>query len=148
MVRELLSAGLETVLEEFHIATTAVAALLVLYFVLDDEGLVREGNGLGKGSGDGVVSSLALRHETLVALDDRDRGVLNFPFADVAEGLAADGSLLGGLRGSPPFCPVVCELLNEGSLDLSGLHRGLVSHATRRKSEYDTYCESRFWLFV
>ena len=40
LVRELLASCLETVLEELEVATTAVAAFLVLDLVLDDQRLV------------------------------------------------------------------------------------------------------------
>ena len=40
LVVELLAAGLETILKELDVATTAVAALLVLDLVLDDQRLV------------------------------------------------------------------------------------------------------------
>lgn len=117
MVREFLSAGLEAVFKELHVSTTAVAALLVLDFILDHKGLRLEVDGLGKGRGDGVVGCLALRDETLVTFDDGNGGVFDLPFADVAEGFTADGCLLGRLGGCPPICPVVCELLDEGSFD-------------------------------
>lgn len=96
-VGELLAAGLEAVLEELDVTATAVTALLVLDFVLNNERLGLEVDGLGEGGRDGVVGSLALRYETLVAVDDRNGGVLDLPFADIAEGFAADRGLLGRL---------------------------------------------------
>jgi hypothetical protein len=66
-----------------------------------------------------MVSSLALSNKTKVVLNDGDKGFLNLPFADVAEGFTTDRSLLGGLRGCPTICPVVSELLDE-----RGLNRG------------------------
>ena len=120
-VGELLAAGLETILKELDVATTAVAALLVLDLVLDDKRLFREVDGLLEGGRDGVVRGLRLRDEAEVALDDGHRGLLYLPFTDIAESLAADGGLLGRLRGSPARRPLVGELLDEGGLDLRGL---------------------------
>ena len=117
LVVELLTRGLEAVLEQLQVATTAVAALLVLDLILDDQGLVRELNGLGEGGGDGVVGSLGLGDKTLVAQDGRLGGFLDLPLANIAERLGTDRSLLGGLRGCPPLGPVVSELFEEGSLD-------------------------------
>jgi hypothetical protein len=83
--------------------------------------LFLEVNGIEERSRDSMVSSLALGHETEVVLDNRDERVLDFPFADVTEGLAADGGLLGGLRWCPSFRPVASKLLNERSFDRCGL---------------------------
>ena len=121
IVRELLSGGLETVLEKLDVATTAVAALLVLDFVLNNEGLVREADGLGERSRDGMVCRLGFRNEALVAVDEDWLRVFNRPLADVAERLAANRGLLGGLRRRPARGPVVSELLEERRLDLGGL---------------------------
>lgn len=120
-VRKLLSAGLEAIFEELDITATAVAAVLVLYFVLDDQRLIGKVDGRLEGRRDGVVSSLRLGHETLVAVDDRLRGLLDLPLSDVAESLSADGSLLCRLGDRPPLGPVVRELLEERSLDCCGL---------------------------
>ena len=68
-----------------------------------------------------MVSSLALCDETLVSLNERLGGFLDFPLADVAERLTADGSLLGSLRRGPSARPVVSELLKEWSLDFCWL---------------------------
>ena len=121
IVRELLSGGLETVLEKLDVATTAVAALLVLDLVLDNERLLGEVDGVVEGSGDGVVGSLSLCYETLVAFKDGLEGILDFPLADIAGSLGADWGLLGRLGGRPTLSPVVRELLDEGSLDGSRL---------------------------
>ena len=43
-----------------------------------------------------MVSSLVLRHKAQVALDDRSCWCLDLPFADVAECLGANLTLLGG----------------------------------------------------
>lgn len=126
-VREFLAASLEAILEELDITTTAVTTLLVLDLVLYDEGLVGEGDGLIKWGRDSVVCSLALCNKTLVTLNDGDQRVLDFPLADVAEGLTTNGSLLGCFRGHPTFCPVIGELLNERSLDSRGLRRGEIN---------------------
>lgn len=101
LVRELLSGGLETILEKLDVATTTVAALLVRDLVLHDKGLVREVDGALEGSRDGVVRSLGLGNKTLVALDEDILCILDLPLADVAEGLAADWGLLGRLGRCP-----------------------------------------------
>ena len=103
LVRELLSGGLETVLKELDVATTAVTALLVLHFILDNQGLLLEVDGLSEWCRNSVVGGLALRNETLVALNKDGFGILDLPLADVTEGFAADGSLLGGFGRCPPF---------------------------------------------
>lgn len=102
LVVELLATRLETIFQELHVTTAAVAALLVLDLVLDDERLFREVDGLGERRRDSMVSGLALGYETLVALDDDGRGFLDLPFADITERLGANGSLLGGLGNGPP----------------------------------------------
>lgn len=96
LVIEVISAGLETILEQFHISTTTVSTLLVLDFILNDQWLFAEVNSFGEVGRDGVVSSFVLSHETLVTLDDSSRWVLDLPFTDITEGLAANRSLLGG----------------------------------------------------
>lgn len=68
-----------------------------------------------------MVGSLGLGDEALVALDEDFFWVLYLPLADVAEGLAADGGLLGRLGRCPAFGPVVGELLKERRLDARGL---------------------------
>ena len=60
---------MEAVLEELDITTTAVTALLVLDLVLDDKGLVGKLDRLSEGGRDGMVGSLGLGYEALVALD-------------------------------------------------------------------------------
>ena len=71
-------------LEEFQIGTTALEAGLELDLVLDDEGVILVGDGLVELAGDGVVGSLVLEDETLVALNaTEDRGFLDGPLAVV-----------------------------------------------------------------
>jgi hypothetical protein len=73
------------VLEELHVGTTALEASLELDLVLDDEGVIFVGNGLLKFAGDGVVGSLVLEDETLVALDTaKNGGLLDGPLAVVS----------------------------------------------------------------
>lgn len=73
------------VLEELHVGTTALEAGLELDLVLDDEGVILVGDGLVELAGDGVVGSLVLEDETLVALDTaEDRGLLDGPLAVVS----------------------------------------------------------------
>lgn len=121
-VREFLAGSLETVFEELEVATTAVTALLVLHFVLDNQGLLLEVDGLSKGCRNSVVGGLALCNETLVALNEGARRVFDRPLTDIAEGLAADGGLLRCLRRCPPARPVIRELFKEGCLDSSTLY--------------------------
>jgi hypothetical protein len=73
------------VLEELHVGATALEAGLELDLVLDDEGVILVGDGLVELAGDGVVGSLVLEDETLVALDAaEDRGLLDGPLAVVS----------------------------------------------------------------
>lgn len=120
-VGELLSSSLESILEELHVATTTVAALLVLDLVLHDERLLREVDRFHKGRRDGVVRRLGLSNEALVTFDEDIFCVFDRPLADVAESLAADWGLLGRLRRRPAFRPVVAELFKERCLDACGL---------------------------
>jgi len=96
-IRELLARGLEAVLEEFQIPTTAVATLLVFDFILHNKGLVRERDALRKRGRNGMVGCLCFRDDALVTLNDGNGRVLDLPFADVAEGLTANRCLLRGL---------------------------------------------------
>lgn len=70
-VRELLPAGLEAILEQLDVTTTAISTLLVLHLILDHKGLVLEVNRGCKGGRDGVVCSLGLCDEGLLANDKR-----------------------------------------------------------------------------
>ena len=122
LVRELLTSCLETIFKQLEVTTTTVTALLVLHFVLDNQGLLLEVDRLGEGCKDGVVGGLALRNETLVALNEGARRVFDRPLTDIAEGLAADGGLLRCLRRCPPARPVIRELFKEGCLDRGTLY--------------------------
>jgi len=102
-VGELLAAGLESILKKLDVSTTTIAALLVLDFVLDNQRFILEINGLLEGSRDGVMGSLALGDETLVALNEGERGLLDGPFTNIAERFTADGSLLSRLGRCPPL---------------------------------------------
>jgi len=97
LVRELGGARLETVLEKFDVAATAVSALLVLDFVLNDQGFGFEVQGGFQGGGDGVVGSLALGDETGVAFDNWGARLLDLPFTNIAKCFSTNGGLLGGL---------------------------------------------------
>ena len=77
-----------------------------------------------------MVSGLGLGDKTLVILYEMCLGFLDFPLADVAERLATDRSLLGGLRRRPSFGPVVGELFEERCLD-----RGSLSAASQAGQE-------------
>jgi hypothetical protein len=75
---------------------------LELGLVLDDERLASGVDWGGERSGDGVVGGLGLGDEALVAdKGGADGGLLDGPLADVREGLAADGGLLGRLARRP-----------------------------------------------
>jgi len=115
---------------------------LIFDLILDNKGFVTEVNGGSKGCRDGVVSGLALCHETLVTLDDSNGRFFNLPLTDVAEGLFAIGRLLGSLRACPPVRPIISELFNEGSLDLSCLYHVINITATFGKEGY-AYRENR-----
>jgi hypothetical protein len=93
-IREFLATCLEPVLKEFEVASTTITPLLILDFVLNNEGFRFEVYGCRESSGDGMMCSLAFGNETLVAVYERDRGFLYLPFADVTEGFATDGCLL------------------------------------------------------
>lgn len=120
-VREFLATRLEAVLEQLDVTTTAVSTLLVLYLVLNHEGLFFEVDRGCKRGRDGVVCSLGLCNETLLANDERCLRVLDLPLANVGKGLAAYGGLFGGLGGRPTFGPILCELFDEWGSDFSGL---------------------------
>jgi len=93
-IRELLATCLESVLKEFEVASTTVTPLLILDFVLNNEGFRFEIYGCRERSRDGMMGGLAFGNETLVTIYERDGGFLYFPFADVTEGFATDGCLL------------------------------------------------------
>ena len=62
LVRKLLAARLEAILEQLDVTTTAIAALLVLDLVLNDKRLVRKLDGLVEGGRDSVMRRHALRN--------------------------------------------------------------------------------------
>ena len=71
-----------------------------------------------------MVGSSVLHDQTLVAIDTlEDGGLLNSPFANKRPVLIGLGVDLLRVRGLPPGLPVVGELLQEGSLERSGLNR-------------------------
>lgn len=108
------------VLEELHVGTTTLEASLELDLILDDEGVILVGDSLGEFGGDGVVGSLVLQDQTLVAVDASEDGrLLDVPGADVLPLLL--GVLLLGIGSLPSGFPVVGELLEEGSFEGSGL---------------------------
>ena len=112
---------MEAILEQLDVTTTTVTTFLVLHLVLNHEGLILEVDRGRKGGRDGVVGSLGLCDETLIANDERCLRVLDLPLADVGEGLAADGGLFGGLGGRPAFSPVLGELFDEWGSDFRRL---------------------------
>ena len=65
-----------------------------------------------------MVSSLVLDDETLVALNAlQDGGLLDGPVADVCPLLIVGLDVLLCVRGLPSVLPVICELLEERSLE-------------------------------
>jgi hypothetical protein len=94
---------------------------LVFDLILNDERLVRNVDGLVKGSRYGMVGRDTLCNETIIALNDRGGSFFDRPFANVGESFTANRSLLGGLRGSPPVFPTFSELLNKRCVDFRGL---------------------------
>jgi hypothetical protein len=96
LILKLLPAVLEPIFEELEIATTAITALLVLDFVLDDERFGFEVDGGGEGCRDGVVGGFGLGDEAMVVRDDDNFGCFDGPFAHVAESFTTHERLLGG----------------------------------------------------
>lgn len=67
------------------------------------------------------MGSSVLHDQTLVAIDTlEDGGLLNCPFTDVSP-LILGLVLLLRVGRLPPRLPVICELLQEGSFEASGL---------------------------
>lgn len=123
-VGELLLVELLVLLEELEVGTTAHQGVLRLDLILDNQGLALVVNLLGELGRDGVVSSRVLDNQTLVTLHSlEDGGLLNSPFANKRPVLIGLGVDLLRVRGLPPGLPVVGELLQEGSLERSGLNR-------------------------
>ena len=123
LVVELLAARLETIFKELDVATTAIAAVLVLHFVLDNKRLIGEVNRGREWCADSVMRSLGLSDEALVTCNNRLLGLLDGPFTDVAERFGAYRRFLCRLRHSPALRPVIGELLEEGSFDVRRLRR-------------------------
>lgn len=95
---------------------------LKLHLILNDEGVILVVDSLVKLGGNGMVSSLVLDDETLVALNTlQDGGLLNGPVTDVRPFLIVGLDVLLGVRGLPPSLPVVCELFKERCLECGGL---------------------------
>jgi len=89
---------------------------------LDDEGVILVRDGRGELCGNGVVGGLVLQYETLVTVEAaEDRGLLDIPRANVRPLFLR--VLLLGVGSLPPAVPIVCELLEEGSLQGGGLGR-------------------------
>lgn len=68
-----------------------------------------------------MVSSLGLRNQSLVAIQNRFQGLFDLPLSDVTERLRSDSGLLCRFGHSPTFSPVIGELFKEWSLDVRGL---------------------------
>jgi hypothetical protein len=95
---------------------------LRLDLILDNKRLVLVVNLLVELGRNGVVGSDVLDDEALVALNAlEDSGFLHRPFADVGPVLIRLGIFLLSVGGSPSLLPVICELFQEGSLDVGGL---------------------------
>lgn len=112
---------METILEQFEVSTATVSTLLVFDFILDDEWLVRNIDGLAERGRNGMVRSNALCNETEIALDEGGGRFFDCPFANIRESFTTNGGLLGGLRASPPVIPSVGELLYKGGFDFRAL---------------------------
>ena len=82
------------VLKELEVPTTTVSALLILDLVLHDERFFREVEGFSERGRNGMVGGLGLCDQPEVAFDDRRRGLLYGPLANVAESLAPNRRLL------------------------------------------------------
>lgn len=95
-VREFFSTSLEAIFKELEIATTTVTTFLIFDLVLHYERFVRKVDRFWEWCRDGVMGSLVLCDKTLVTDNDWAQRVFDFPFANVAEGLSAYGSLLRG----------------------------------------------------
>lgn len=91
MIVEIFSAGLETIFKQFDVSTTAITTLLVLDFILDNERFVFEVDWSKERGRDSMMSSLILRHEAQVALDNRSCWLFDLPFTDVTESLGPNG---------------------------------------------------------
>jgi hypothetical protein len=98
---------------------------LQLDFVLDNERLALGVDGLGELGRDGMVGSLVLDDQALVALNALQFSwLLNGPVANVGPFLLGGGVLLFfflGMGRLPPRVPVVCELFQEGGLQVGRL---------------------------
>lgn len=86
---------METILKELEVTATTVSALLVLYFVLNNQRLVLEVERSFEWCRDCMMGSLALSDQTGVALDDWGEGLFDLPLTDIAKCLSADGGLFG-----------------------------------------------------
>ena len=95
LVIKLLAACLEAIFEKFDVSSAAVAAVLVLHLILDDERLVCETNSRAEWRANSVMRSLGLRDKTLIAHNSKFIGVLDRPFADIAVCFSANRRLLG-----------------------------------------------------
>jgi hypothetical protein len=114
---------------------------LKLHLILNDKGVILVVDSLVKLGGNGMVSSLVLDDETLVALNTlQDGGLLDGPVTDVCPFLIVGLDVLLGVRGLPPGLPVVCELFKERCLECGGLCTSS-EQASSRALEYKTYCE-------
>lgn len=93
---------------------------LELDLILNNEGLALVVNLLGEFGRDGVVSGCVLNNQTLITLHTLEDGrLLNSPFSNICPFLVFVGILgvLLGVRWLPSLFPVVCELLDEVTLD-------------------------------
>ena len=90
---------------------------LELDLVLNNKGVVLVVYGLGEFGRDGVVSSLVLDDEALVALNALENGrLLDRPGTNVRPLLVIGLDVLLCVRRLPSALPVVCELLEERCL--------------------------------
>ena len=95
MIIEIFSTGLETIFEQFDVSAAAIATLLILDFILNNERLLFEADWSRERSRDSMMSSLVLRHKAQVALDNRSCWLFNLPFTDITESVSPNRRLLG-----------------------------------------------------
>jgi hypothetical protein len=90
--------------------------------VLDHQGLALVVNLLRELGGDGVMGSGVLHDQTLVAIDTlQDSRLFHGPFTNVGPFVLRLGIILLRGRRLPTRLPVIGELLQERSLEGSGL---------------------------
>lgn len=89
-----------------------------------------------------MVGRLRFGDQALVSSNYREgRGFFNRPFANIGEGLATYGGLLGGLGWRPSVSPVVCELFQERGFYFGRLEDGREINRSRGQMSWQAYCK-------